>query len=243
MSSSASVIGKRLGFTLAELLVVIGIIAVLVSILLPSLGRAREAARQTQCASNLHQLGMFMQMYVDDNQGWYPPKTSTNGENTVFAWVGKAGTGVGYDTMGSDVRYLDRYIDPSYALNPASDVPVAHCPSDPEIVGYYDDCGSSYSANQNPIVPCLLQFLTSSQPGYGVQPIKQVQVLHSSNFVMAAEHAASNYVWNNGATVSYYMHSPNKQPRWNVLFADGHVTCPSFQLGVFTTQDYDYINE
>jgi prepilin-type N-terminal cleavage/methylation domain-containing protein/prepilin-type processing-associated H-X9-DG protein len=59
-------------FTLVELLVVIAIIAVLSALLLPTLSRSREEAQSTACKGQLHQIGMALQMYVQDN-GWYPP--------------------------------------------------------------------------------------------------------------------------------------------------------------------------
>jgi len=59
-------------FTLVELLVVIGIIAVLISVLLPTLGRAREAAKRTACLSNLHQIHVMLVMYANANNGQVP---------------------------------------------------------------------------------------------------------------------------------------------------------------------------
>lgn len=63
---------RRKGFTLVELLVVIGIIALLISVLLPSLNKARSAAVRATCQSNMQQLGQLWHMYANDYKGAFP---------------------------------------------------------------------------------------------------------------------------------------------------------------------------
>src|SRR5688500_10059107 len=114
------VLGRRPGrnaFSLVELIVVIGIIALLVAMLMPALSRARETAKTIQCASQLRQVGQSLEMYASGNR-WYLPPWS--------GWHVVGGDGTGDDQSGLGwTELLVRYGAP-----PTS--PLYNCPSFPE---------------------------------------------------------------------------------------------------------------
>jgi len=126
----------RLGFTLIEMLVVIGIITALLAILIPGLGKARAMARRMKCASNLHQIDVAMHLYLGDNKETYPcaqdplPKQQPSDPN-IWLWMGRG-------WRGFITPYLGEKIDPN---NPS----VLLCPADPGAIQKYASTSYAYS--------------------------------------------------------------------------------------------------
>ena len=70
---SAGEIAAMRRFTLIELLIVVSVIAILISLLLPSLGKARDTAKRIKCTANLKQINTLAALYYSDNNGFTPP--------------------------------------------------------------------------------------------------------------------------------------------------------------------------
>jgi len=120
----------RRGFTLIEVLVVIGIIAVLMAILLPALSRARNLARQTKCLANVRSVSTGQAMYSTSNRGWYPHWSG-------WQVYGGAGDGTGGDEAGLGwTELLEPYLDGREAYHDPSR-PVEFAPTSYFIAARY----------------------------------------------------------------------------------------------------------
>jgi prepilin-type N-terminal cleavage/methylation domain-containing protein len=155
----------RRAFTLVELLVVIGIIAVLISILLPSLSKARESAKRTQCLSNLRQIGVYLNMYANAYKQQVPLGHSTklgdvewtklqNYHITVETTAALANPGTTARWVGLGLFFPANIIKEGTAR-------VLYCPS------FDGDIFHSYNAISNPWLPLTksVRITYSSRPG------------------------------------------------------------------------------
>lgn len=212
---------RRKGFTLIELLVVIAVIAILAAILFPVFVSATERARATACASNMRQIGIGMQLYLDDWHGCYPDHTS----------VGLPYTGHTYDsTIGGqwiklfEHRYRDRNGVPAGIGKVLSkyvkSIRVFKCPSEwknrprPDVDFLPYDEGSTY----------YLKHAMDYNANWDSQPLSAARIKYVTRAAMiyeAAWHSGKYpYIWD----TTYWDSAPHSSPmRVNCIFFDCHV--------------------
>ena len=214
----------RHGFTLVELLVVVGIIAVLLGILLPSLTKSREAAYRAKCLSNLRQIGLAMTMYTMDYKGLFPAASRfvAGGPQSLeqvsdFAyweqpnayWLRPSETATNTvqqdQDLGAVSRYMGNHFDPAVWICPDDD-PQTHIvlpgtsglryPLSYTMNYFFDLCLSANNVN-------ISNYL-------GGSPMRMSRVRQSSRCILVLEEGPSTI--DDGCAVIEFLQDPGSGP-------------------------------
>ena len=215
----SNVADLRAGFTLIEVLVVIGIIAFLIALTLPVLESVRRSARTVQCGSNLKQIHAALEMYLGEHQNmtfWRGENIDTDGmEWYVYGGRETGNTCIQQDGIFNNTvpRPLNKYVGNNVELfRCPEDVPGASPWTEPEETDYwhYNWTGNSYNFNAN----------GDPELDYngGLSGVRFTRIKDSANTVLFTEAA---HVWGYAAMGETAAWHP--QAKANVCFADGHV--------------------
>jgi len=245
---------RNCGFTLVELLVVIGIIAVLVGILLPALGKARAAASKVKCAANLRNLGQALVIYANSNKGRMPLH-----ECTGPAWLWDIPLETRDKLVKCGAQRTTLYC-PDYSDQDADylwNFHVAGNPADPDyknsfcVLGYFI-MTTRIDLNNNPYTTGTAEwnqldfigarhYIDSMHPtipksvvtrGASLNPVEQVPTRPSEIEIAADAIVKQNGLWSAvGAYRHVTSHIKSGIPTGaNVLYLDSHVDWRAFKL-------------
>jgi prepilin-type N-terminal cleavage/methylation domain-containing protein len=162
------------GFTLVELLVVIGIIAILIALLLPALTSAREAAKTTQCASNLRQLATAAIGYAQENRGYFPPAHYKYTTLNLHRWHGTRPTT--NDPFDFETSPLRKWLVAG----------IKTCPSFEPARAGFEAAAGGYGYSNNFVGSRIAADEFAYTPDSIDTPMKQTMIRRSSEKIMSA---------------------------------------------------------